>query len=147
MTASDGMVVRTDQARYAKAEGQIRAPGQVEFTRGRLSGSGIGMVYDDARDVLSLLAEASVHVKPDKQQAGGTDITSTKADFARRDKNVRFEGAVRIQREKQTIEADNAVGFLTADEDHIERVELRGIRESPWPTPRQAEFKDSRPTT
>lgn len=126
MSASDGMVVRTDQARYAKADGQIRAPGHVEFTRGRLSGSGIGMVYDEGRDVLSLLAEASVHVAPDKQHAGGVDVTSSKADFARRDKNVRFEETVRIQRDNQTIETDNAVGYLSQDEDHIERVELRG---------------------
>lgn len=126
MSASDGMVVRTDQARYAKADGQIRAPGHVEFTRGRLSGSGIGMVYDEGRDVLSLLAEASVHVAPDKLHGGGADVTSGKADFARRDKNVRFEGAVRIQRDNQTIETDNAVGYLGEDEDHIERVELRG---------------------
>jgi LPS export ABC transporter protein LptC len=126
MSASDGMVVRTEQARYAKADGQIRAPGHVEFTRGRLSGSGVGMVYDEGRDVLSLLADASVHIAPDKQHAGGADVTSGKADFARRDKNVRFDENVRIQRENQTIDADNAVGYLSADEDHIEKIELRG---------------------
>ena len=126
MSASDGMTVRTDQARYAKSDGQIRAPGHVEFTRGRLSGSGVGMVYDEGRDVLSLLAEAIVHVAPDRQHAGGADITSKKADFARRDKNVRFEEAVTIVRENQRIDADNAVGYLSEDEDHIEKVELRG---------------------
>src|SRR4029079_16609507 len=47
-------------------------------------------------------------------------------DFARRDKNIRFEGAVKIVRENQTIEADKAVGYLSQDEDHIENVELRG---------------------
>lgn len=126
LSASDGMTVRTDQARYAKSDGSIRAPGHVEFARGRLRGTGVGMVYDQGLDVLSLLAEANVHVAPDKKRAGGADIVSGKAAFARRDKNVRFEDTVKIQRAGQVIDADTAVGYLSADEDHIETVELRG---------------------
>jgi LPS export ABC transporter protein LptC len=126
LSASDGMTVRTEQASYVKSDGTIRAPGHVEFTRGRLSGTGVGMNYDQGSDVLSLLAEATVHVAPDKQRKGGADIVSGKAAFARREKNVRFEDTVTIQREGQVINADTAVGHLSADENHIETVELRG---------------------
>jgi lipopolysaccharide export system protein LptA len=91
-----------------------------------LSGTGVGMVYDEASDVLSLLAQANVHIAPDKHRKGAADIVSGRAAFARREKHVRFEDTVRIVRQGQTIDADTAVGYLSADEDHIERVELRG---------------------
>lgn len=126
LTASDGTSVRTEQATYNKSDAAIRANGAVEFSHGRLSGTGVGMVYDQNSDVLSLLAQANVHVAPDGKRKGAADIVSGKATFARREKTVRFEDTVTIRREAQTIDADTAVGYLTADEDHIERVELRG---------------------
>ena len=46
LAASDGMTVRTEHATYADSDGIVRAPGPVEFTRGRMSGTGVGMTYD-----------------------------------------------------------------------------------------------------
>ena len=124
LSASDGMTVRTEHA-TADRDGTVRAPGPIEFMRGRMSGRGTGMTYDDGRDLLSLLADASVHIAPDAKGAGAADITSATAVFARRDKYVRFESGVKVQRAGQLIEADSAMGHLSADEDHIETVELR----------------------
>lgn len=126
LTASDKTTVRTEQATYNRSDASIRANGAVEFSHGRLSGTGVGMVYDQNGDVLSLLAQANVHVAPDKHGKGAADIVSGKAAFARREKNVRFEDTVTIRRVGQAIDADTVVGYLSADEDHIERVELRG---------------------
>ena len=126
LTASDKTTVRTEQATYDRSNAAIRASGAVEFSHGRLSGTGVGMVYDQNSDVLSLLAQANVHVAADDKRKGAADIVSGKATFARREKTVRFEETVTIRREGQAIDADTAVGYLTADEDHIERVELRG---------------------
>ena len=62
LTVSDGMNVRTDRATYAKDEGLVRAPGNVEFSRGRLSGTGVGLTYDKNREVATILEQATVRV-------------------------------------------------------------------------------------
>ncbi len=126
LTASDGLSARTDHATYADSDGVVRTPGPASFTRGRVSGSGVGMTYDKGRDLLWLNADSHVRIGPDKNGAGSADVTSEISAFARKDKFVKFEQSVRVQQPGQTIEADNAVGYLSDDQDHIQRVELRG---------------------
>ena len=125
LRASDGMVVRTDHATYTGNEKIVRAPGPTSFERGRFSGSGVGMTYDEANAVMTLEQQAIVHVKPDEKGEGAADITSGTATFARRDKYFRFEKGVKVQRPDQLIETETATGHLSADENHIETVELR----------------------
>ena len=126
LTASDGLVARTDHATYTDSEAIVRAPGAASFTRGRVSGNGTGMTYDKGRDLLWLLADAHVRIAPDGSGNGAADVTSGTAAFARHDKYVRFEQNITVERPGQTIKGDMAIGFLSPDEDHIERVELRG---------------------
>jgi LPS export ABC transporter protein LptC len=126
LAASDGMAVHTDHATYSDKDALVRADGPVKFSRGRMTGSGVGMTFDTARDALVLLDRASVHVAPDEQGGGVTEIASGTATFARREKSIRFERDVKLQRDSQTIEADTAVARLTADEKQIELLELRG---------------------
>ena len=52
LTASDGLTVRTDHASYSDKDGSVRSTGRVEFSRGRLTGSGAGLSYDTTRDSL-----------------------------------------------------------------------------------------------
>ena len=52
----------------------VRAPGAVEFSRGRMPGRASGLTYDKNRDVLTILDEAVVRVAPDEQGAGALDI-------------------------------------------------------------------------
>ncbi len=126
LTASDGMAVRTEHADYSDKDAFVRAMGPVEFSRGRMTGSGIGMTYDTVRDVLVILDRAVVHVAPDEQGAGAADIRSGTAAFTRREKNIRFERDVKLQRGGQVLEADAAVASLTPDEKQIQLMELRG---------------------
>ena len=56
----------------------MRAPGRVAFTKGGLTGSGVGMTYDKNNDVLTLLAEADVTMAGREDAAG----TSFKAGSA-----------------------------------------------------------------
>jgi LPS export ABC transporter protein LptC/lipopolysaccharide transport protein LptA len=126
LVGSDGMTVHTEHAAYANGDGTVRAPGPIEFTSGRMSGSGIGMTWESARDVLVVLDQAIVHIGPDDKGAGATDVTSGDATFARRDKYIRFERGVTIQRSGQNITSATAIAYLTADGNHIETVELRG---------------------
>ena len=48
---------RDDRARdlRGRATAIVRAPGPVNFSRGRLSGAGVGMTYDKNRDALTIL--------------------------------------------------------------------------------------------
>jgi lipopolysaccharide transport protein LptA len=126
LKASDGMEAKTEHATYAESDGIVRTPGPASFTRGRVSGDGTGMTYDNANDVLWLNADAHVRIGADQKGVGGANVRSGLAGFARKDKYVKFEQGVRVDRTGQTIEADNAVGFLSEDEDHIQSVELRG---------------------
>jgi lipopolysaccharide transport protein LptA len=124
LDGSDGMTVRTEHATYADSDGTVRAPGPVEYARGRMTGHGIGLTWDKNRDVLSILDQAVIHTTADEQGAGAMDVTSGTADIARKDKYMRFVRAVKIQRGGQTIESENVLATLTADEKHVETIDL-----------------------
>lgn len=124
LQGSDGMTVLTEHATYAEVDGTVRAPGPVEFSRGRMHGTGIGMTWDKTADVLTILDQAAVHIASDQPAGSGADVTSGTAVFARRDKILRFERAARIQRGGQIIDGETAVMYLTPDEKRIQTVEL-----------------------
>src|SRR6185503_1616074 len=125
LVSSDGTTAATEHATYTTADGIVRAPGPVEYAHGRTKGNGIGMLWNKTDDVLTIVDKAVVHIAPDERGAGSADITSGTATFARRDKYVRFERAVRIHRGTQLTEAETAVAYLTEDENNIETLELK----------------------
>src|SRR5205814_726363 len=55
LLSSDGLDAKTEQATYSRGEGIVRAPGPVSFVKGALTGTAVGMSFDEGRDVLSLL--------------------------------------------------------------------------------------------
>jgi LPS export ABC transporter protein LptC len=126
LAASDGMTAFTEHASYSDKDGYVRTTGPVEFSRGRMTGSGFGMTYDTVHDVLVILDRTIVHVAPDERGAGAAEIASGTAAFARREKNIRFERDVKLQRGAQLIGANAAVLYLTVDDKQIELIELRG---------------------
>lgn len=125
LAASDGMAARTEHATYSDSDRIVRAPGPVEFIRTRTKASGVGMTYDQDRDVLWILDNAVVQIARDAKGRGAADITAGAAGFARRDKYVRFERGMKMLREGQIIEAATATAHLTSDERQIDTVELR----------------------
>ena len=126
LNASDGLVVTMDRATYAKSDAVVRAPGVIQFARGRVSGHGVGMVYDNNTDVLTLLEQAVVRIAPDAAGTGGVDVASGSAVLARREKLMRFERGVKITRPGEQIGADASLAHLSEDEKRIQAVELRG---------------------
>jgi hypothetical protein len=54
LVASDGMEARAERATYTDADGLLRAPGSIQFVRGRLSGTGTGLTYSKNVDVMSI---------------------------------------------------------------------------------------------
>jgi lipopolysaccharide transport protein LptA len=125
VTASDGLNVLTDHATFDDRDGLVRAPGPVQFSRGRMNGSGTGMTYDKDRDVLAVLQNAVVNIAADEHGGDAANVTSASAEFARRDRYARFENGVRIVRGRQTIESGNATAYLTEDGNRIDTLDLR----------------------
>ncbi len=126
VAASDGLTLKTEHATYAESDGIVRAPGPVAFAKGRMGGSGVGLVYDKGRDVLTILDQAIVRVAPDEQGGGAADIKAGSAMLARRDNTIRFERGLHVQRPTQTIDADAGTAYLSADEKRIEAIDLQG---------------------
>ena len=136
-TTSDGLVLNAQEASYGQAEGIVRAPGKVDFTRGTMRGSGVGMTYDQKRDVLSLLDSFEMTDQESEGQPP-SEVHSGTAVWARTDKNMRFERNAKIVRRGQTLEADVAMMSLTPDEQHVQMIQLQGnsqITGAPAPGP------------
>jgi LPS export ABC transporter protein LptC len=126
MKSSDGLVANAAKATYESADETVRVPDRVTFTRKRMSGSSVGATFDRARDVFWMLADAKIKIEADQGGTGATDMSAGSAGFARRDRYIRFEGGMRLVRESQTAEADNAMAYLAPDEDRVQMIELRG---------------------
>jgi LPS export ABC transporter protein LptC len=125
LTSAD-VHARTEHATYTKADNTVRVPGPVEIAEGRTTATGIGMIFDRDRDVMTILDQAVVKIAPDKSGADASDITSGTAVFARREKMRRFERNVRMLRGDQVILAETAIAKLSEDESHVESIELHG---------------------
>src|SRR4029453_3597153 len=58
MEAAGGMIVNTEKATYENSLVESKEP--VTFTRGRMSGSGVGLKYEDGAGLLAILHRAGV---------------------------------------------------------------------------------------
>lgn len=125
LETDDGLVATSQQASYVDAEGMVRAPGPVQFSRGRMSGTGVGFTYDEQRDTLWLLEHAVIHFNAEGD-AGAMDVNAGAAGFARRDRYMRFERTVHLVREGQVVDADDATMHLLPERDDPKSIELRG---------------------
>jgi LPS export ABC transporter protein LptC len=126
LEASDGMVARAERATYTDTDAMVRAPGPIDFSRGRMSASGLGLTYAKNTDVLTILERAVVKITADAAGAGATEISSGSAEFSRLDHIVRFTGGMSVTRGGQTITADSGLARLRADDQQLDAVELRG---------------------
>jgi lipopolysaccharide transport protein LptA len=124
LAASDGFVATTEHATYSDEDAVVRAPGHVEFSRGRVSGSGLGMTYDKNADMLAILDHAVVRVAPDAKGRGSATIEAGSAFFDRGQRLVQFDRGVTVRREGQVVEAARALARLSEDEQRIDTLEL-----------------------
>lgn len=125
LTASDGFVIRADTAIFDEADATVDVPGDVVFSKGAMSGSGIGMKYDQKDDVLALREQAHVQVVDGEGEAT-TDFTAGSATLARTENFLALEGSVHVLRGDQVLEADEGVARMTENEEFITFIELRG---------------------
>ena len=125
LETNDGLTAFSEQATYTETEKIVRAPGPVRFTRGRMSGTGVGFTFDEQRNTLWLLDQAKVRVEPNGA-SGGMDVTAGAFGFARTDRYMRFERTMHMDRDGQIIDANEAVVHLFPDRDEPDLIELRG---------------------
>jgi len=126
LTASDGMLAKTEEASYSQKEGIIRAPGPTTFSRARLSGSSVGLTYDENRDVLWLLDQAVVKMAPETAGEPGVDITAGAAGFARADHYVRYDRGFKLVTGPRVLTSDLATAYLDNEGEKVQTLEMRG---------------------
>jgi lipopolysaccharide transport protein LptA len=125
LETSDGLTANGQQATYTDAEKIVRVPGAVTFKRGRMTGSGVGFTYDEQRDIMSILDKADVKFAAEGD-AGAMAFTSGVFTHARRDRYMRLEKTLHIDREGQQIDATESTVRLFPDRDEPDYLELRG---------------------
>jgi lipopolysaccharide transport protein LptA len=126
LTSAGGLVVSGKEATYADATGVLTIPGAVEFTKGRMKGSGVNATYDRLREVLWIQEQARVTVAADpKTGAAASDASATSIGLARAEHYLRLAGNARLTSEGRTLEADDIVIRLTDDDERVRTMELR----------------------
>ena len=103
----------------------LNVPGDVRFTKGRMTGTGVGATYDRDRDVLWLLDQAHITVTPDEKGQGAVEATAGRRAGARRalppaDRRAHVVG------DGRTLDADDLTVQLTPDDKRIQSMALRG---------------------
>ena len=100
----------------AAANTWSRAPNWSKFVKGTLRGSGVGMTYDQQRDVMWLLDRREDHRRARQEDDDpGAKIVAGTAGMARRDKYLRFERGFSIVRAGPHYRANSAMAYLTDD--------------------------------
>ncbi len=126
LESSDGFVATANDATYSKPEGIIRTEGPATFKHKNTSGSGMGMTYDEPRDVVWILHDAVVRIAEDSKEQEAVEVKSGAAGMARQDKYLKFTGGVHVESASRRIETDEATAFLSEDSKRIQMIELRG---------------------
>lgn len=125
LTASDGFEISTAEAHYTEADGLVRAPGAFTFKRGRMEGSGVGMDYDKAADILTITSQAHVIFR-DEAGAVTTDVSGGAATLDRAVHTLAIEGQAHGLRGEQNLDADRLLAHLTESNEQVTFLELRG---------------------
>ena len=126
LTSTDGLEVTSEQAVYDERTGVLTVPGDVQFTRGRLNGSGVGATYDKGRNVMWLLDHATLTVKADAQGGGAANATAKSIGMARNEHYVRLTEKAHVVGEGRTLDGDEIVLQLLPDDTTLQNVTLRG---------------------
>lgn len=121
----DGFFLTTERATYNGETSTAEADGAVAFGKGRMSGSGTGMIYQLDQDVLQVKQQARV-TSTDESGAPLMRVTAGSARLDRLQHRLAVDTNVHIERESQVIDTDRAEAHLTAENDVVTFLQLRG---------------------
>ena len=127
LLAENGISVEVeDEATYFNDEQKTVIPGRMTFTRGRLSGSGVGAELFMAQSVLWMNSEARLSVMPDRAGQTPVEATATRIGLAEADHFMRLEGNAVMTQQSQRLTADTARVAFTPEGHVVQFIELRG---------------------
>ncbi|MEO7191538.1 MAG: LptA/OstA family protein [Vicinamibacterales bacterium] len=126
LKTGEGASVEGDSATYDDAVGITNMPGPVTFTRGRMSGSGEGAIYERDTGVFRLLAQAHMTTLADTANPDPVDATAETLVFNRATRAMQFDKQARIAHGADVMTADRSTLYLSEDEQQFQVIELRG---------------------
>ncbi len=127
LSSEEGFMVEVDdEATFYNDEQKTLIPGAMRFTRGRLSGSGVGAELYMDRSVLWINSAAKLTVAP--EVAGGVPIeaSATRIGLADADHFMVLEGDAVMQHQSKRLSSDNARVSFTPIGDIVQYIEMRG---------------------
>jgi LPS export ABC transporter protein LptC len=125
LTNDKGVVVTAAEASYQEATGVVTVPGAVKFSRGRMTGDGLGATYDKKRDVLWILDRAHVTVAPDAAGGGAAEAHAGTMGMARADNYIKMTKNAQIVAEGRTTVGDEITAILNDGGETIRKLEIR----------------------
>lgn len=127
LSAENGISVEVeDEATFYNNEQKTVIPGRMAFTRGRLSGSGVGAELFMEQSVLWMNSEARLTVAPARAGDTPVEASATRIGLAEADHFMRLEGNAVMTQQAQRLSADNARVAFTQEGHGIQFIELRG---------------------
>jgi lipopolysaccharide export system protein LptA len=125
LKTNSGLLVTANEAAYDDREGIVRVPGPVEFTRGRMKGTGVGATYDRNRDVLWVLDQVHVVMAAEANGTGAVDASASNAGLARADNYMKLVGNAHVVSDGRTSDANEITGLLDDTGQKIQQLQLR----------------------
>jgi lipopolysaccharide export system protein LptA len=125
-TEAGEAVEAVEEAVYDDIEQKITIPGRMRFTRGRLSGRGVGAELFMDRSVLWILAEAELDVADDDPAKPPVQARASKIGLAEADHFMVLEGHAVLTQQQQRLAADNSKVYFSDDNRLVIFIELRG---------------------
>jgi lipopolysaccharide export system protein LptA len=126
LSSEDGISVKAkDEATFYNIEQKTVIPGAMSFTRGRLSGSGVGADLYMDRSVLWINSQAKLSVAPEKEGGSPIEAQAGKIGLADAEHYMVLEGDAVMNHQSQRLSANNARVSFSAEGDLVQFIELR----------------------
>jgi LPS export ABC transporter protein LptC len=125
LVVSDGFQLTTDRASYNGDLGSFHSDVPISFSKGRMSGSGTNVEYNETNDVLTIHEAAKV-VTVNERGMTTLDFSAGSATLDRLSDVLTMDGSVHVLRDTQIMDADRAVARLAPNEEFVTYMELRG---------------------
>jgi lipopolysaccharide transport protein LptA len=127
LSSEDGISVEAkEEATFYNIEQKTVIPGAMTFTRGRLSGSGVGADLYMDRSVLWINNDAKLNVEPELEGGEPIAASATKIGLADAEHYMVLEGNAVMAHHSQRLGATNARVAFTPTGDVVQFIELRG---------------------
>lgn len=128
LTDAEGLELTSEVLRYDQNQQVASTDVAMQFKRADLSGSSTGATFYGQSKIIDLAKDARLvkqHIQPGK---GGppVEISGAHGAYSKNEGLIRFDGQVVVARGQQQARADVINGFINAQTQKLERVELRG---------------------